>query len=350
MTDADTLLCPTPFARFQHITMAHGGGGRLSAELLRDVFLPAYGNSILQQRNDAACIAFPPNARAALTTDSYVVQPLRFPGGNIGRLAVYGTINDLAVTGAVPLALTVGWILEEGFSMEELRYLAEEMGRAAFETGVTIVAGDTKVIERGRGDGCYINTSGLGWIAPELDLGPHRIRAGDAILVSGAIGEHGIAILSLRHGLPFTSSLVSDCAALHGLTAYWLSEVPQVCAMRDATRGGLSAVLHEMANASRCGIVIDEPAVPVSETVRAACELLGMDPWLVANEGTLVAFVPAEHAARALTLLRQHPLGHNAAHIGTVVADHAGRVIAKTALGTQRWVHWPQGDQLPRIC
>jgi hydrogenase expression/formation protein HypE len=350
MTEADQRLCPTPFARFQHITMAHGGGGRLSAELLRDVFLPAYGNASLQQRNDAACIAFPANARAALTTDSYVVQPLRFPGGNIGRLAVCGTINDLVVTGAVPLGLTVGWILEEGFPMAELRYLAEEMGRAAAEADVAIVAGDTKVIERGRGDGCYINTSGLGWLAPERDLGPHRIRAGDAILISGTIGEHGMAILSLRHGLPFSSSLVSDCAALHGLTAYWLSNVPQVRAMRDATRGGLSAVLHEMATASGCGIVIDEPAVPVSDSVRAACELLGLDPGLVANEGKLVAFVPAEHADRALNLLKQHPLGHQAARIGTVVADHSGRVVAKTSLGTQRWVHWPQGDQLPRIC
>ena len=341
--------CPLPLRDYPQIVLGHGGGGKLSAELVEHLFLPAFGNDTLARLGDAALLHAPPG-RLAMTTDSFVVRPLFFPGGCIGDLAVNGTVNDLAVSGAEPLALSVSFILEEGLPLAQLGQIVQAMAEAARAAGVPIVTGDTKVVERGHGDGCYITTTGLGVVGPGVDLGPDRARPGDAVVLSGSIGDHGVAILSVREGLEFETVITSDTAALNGLTALMLRACPRIRAMRDPTRGGLAATLNELATRSGVGIVIDEDAVPVDAPVRGACELLGLDPLLVANEGKLVAVVPAADAPGLVAAMRTHPLGERACIIGTVTEQWPGLVVIRTALGGQRVVTLPVGEQLPRIC
>ncbi|WP_420236619.1 hydrogenase expression/formation protein HypE [Telmatobacter bradus] len=352
--DFSNWSCPLPLADYPTIVMGHGGGGKLGNELVEHLFLPAFRNPALENLGDAAVLdlSFEKNAgRIAMSTDSFVVQPLFFPGGNIGELAVNGTVNDLAVSGAIPKFLTAGFILEEGFPLDQLAAIVQSMARAAATAGVQIVTGDTKVVERGHGDGVYINTAGVGQLREGLSVGPQRARPGDAILVSGSIGDHGMAILSVREGLEFESPIESDCAALNGLIANVLDAVgPQVHTMRDPTRGGLSATLNEIANSSNVGMQIDETRLPVHAEVQAACELLGLDPVYVANEGKVVFFVAPEAAEQVLTILHAHPLGKEAARIGTVVAEHPRMLVARTAMGSNRVIAPQIGEQLPRIC
>jgi hydrogenase expression/formation protein HypE len=351
--DLENWSCPLPLRDHPQIVMGHGGGGRLSAELIEHLFLPAFAggalSETLQQLGDAAVIDLG-GPRLAFSTDSYVVRPRFFPGGNVGDLAVNGTVNDVSMTGARPLALSVGVILEEGMRLEELGRIADAMGAAARHAGVTIVTGDTKVVDAGSGDGVYINTAGIGLIPEGVDLGPHRVRPGDAVIVSGAIAMHGIAVMSVRDGIGFGSEIVSDSAPLNGLVAALLESGVDVHMMRDPTRGGVAATLNEIASSSRTGISIVERDVPVPDAVRAACGFLGLDPLYVANEGKLVAFVAAEDADLALQTMRSHEYGREATLIGTVVAEHPGVVVAKTGIGGTRVVDLPLAEQLPRIC
>lgn len=347
--DFSQTVCPVPLRDYPHIVMGHGGGGRLSAELLEHVFLPAFKNEQLDALGDSTPLQLPSN-RIAVSTDSFVVQPLFFPGGCIGNLAVHGTVNDLAMSGAKPLYLTAGFILEEGLSVEQLMRIVNEMGRSAREAGVTIIAGDTKVVERGHGDGCYINTTGIGILPVHRNISIDRARPGDVVLVSGTMGDHGMAVMSVREGLEFDSPLLSDSASLTDLVQRMLETCPEIRVLRDPTRGGLATSLNEIAAASRCGIKIDETSVPVNPIVRSACEFFGLDPMLVANEGKLVAIVPAEMADRLLATMRAHPLGEQAAILGRVVEDSHQLVVARTALGANRVVTMPIGQQLPRIC
>ncbi len=321
----------------------------LSAELIEHLFLPAFGGTRLAEMADAALLDLP-QGRVAFSTDSFVVRPLFFPGGNIGELAVNGTVNDLAMRGATPLYLSVAFILEEGLPLGDLGVVAESMAAAAKLAGVEIVTGDTKVVDRGHGDGIYINTTGIGAVPEGIDIGPQRITPGDVIIVSGTIGDHGIAIMSVREGLGFEADAVSDTAPLNALVAELVGTNIDVHALRDPTRGGLAATLNELAVTSGTGMVVDQPAVPVRRVVAAACEMLGLDPMYVANEGKLVAFVPAEHAESALSVIRADTYGGEAAIIGRVVADHPGMVVATTPLGTTRVVDMQVGEQLPRIC
>jgi hydrogenase expression/formation protein HypE len=343
------LSCPVPISDYPQIIMGHGGGGKLSSELVERVFLPAFGDARLAELRDSTVLDLSAGSYA-FSTDSYVVQPLFFPGGSIGHLAVHGTINDLAMSGARPMWLSAGFILEEGFPLDQLQRIARDMGQAAARAGVAIVAGDTKVVERGHGDGCYINTSGLGLVPPGIEIGPQRIQSGDAVLLSGTLGDHGMAIMSVREGLEFEAPILSDTAPLHELVATMLGVCPRVRMLRDPTRGGLAASLNEIAAAAQCGIAVDESHVPVSPAVEAACELLGFDPWLVANEGKLVAIVPADEAERVLSVMRAHPLGLQAAQIGSIESSHPNLVVARTRLGASRMVMAPIGEQLPRIC
>jgi len=331
------------------IRLAHGAGGRMMAELIRDTFAAAFDNPYLGRLADAAVLGLE-GTRLALSTDSFVVRPLFFPGGDIGSLAVHGTVNDLSMMGARPLWLTAGFILEEGLEREVLERVVRSMATAARSAGVLVVAGDTKVVERGHGDGLYINTAGLGVVPPGVQIGPEQGRVGDVVLLSGTIGDHGIAVLSRREGLGFETDLVSDSAPLNGLVEALLAAAPHTHSLRDPTRGGLAAALNELAAASRVGIEIEEGLVPLRPAVRAACEMLGFDPLTVANEGKLVAFVPPEEADAALSALRAHPLGRDAARIGVVTAEHAGMVLARTAIGGRRVVDMPLGELLPRIC
>lgn len=332
------------------ILLAHGSGGMLMHELVREVFVRHFANPMLEDLGDAAVLPALPAGRVALTTDSYVVQPLFFPGGDIGKLAVCGTVNDLAVSGATPLYLTCGFILEEGLPLETLERVVHSMAATAQAAGVQIVAGDTKVVERGAADQLFINTAGVGVISPEVRLGPHYLCPGDALLINGTVGDHGLAVMLEREGLGFCSDLVSDCAPLNGLIAGVLAAVPgAVRCLRDATRGGLATVLNEWAEVG-VGIEVEEPAVPVRENVRAACEFLGLDPLYAANEGKVVLAVAAEQAEAALAALRAHPLGREAALIGRVTAEHRGRVVLRTAFGARRILQMLTGAQLPRIC
>ncbi len=331
------------------VRLAHGAGGRMMAELIRDLFVPPLDNPYLRQMADAALLEVG-GARLALSTDSFVVRPLFFPGGDIGSLAVYGTVNDLAMSGARPLALTAGFILEEGLEMEVLARVVRSMAEAARTAGVWVVAGDTKVVERGHGDGLYINTTGIGVVPAGVEVGPALGRPGDIVLLSGTIGDHGIAVLSRREGLGFETALRSDSAPLHGLVEVLLRAAPHTHTLRDPTRGGLAAVLNELAAASGVGIELDEAAIPVRPAVRAACEMLGFDPLDVANEGKLVALVPEEEAGSALEALRSHPLGGDAARIGFLTDEHPGLVLARTPIGGHRVVDMPPGELLPRIC
>jgi hydrogenase expression/formation protein HypE len=330
--------------------MGHGGGGKLGNELVEHLFLPAFRNPELENLGDAAVFDLD-GGRLAMSTDSFVVQPLFFPGGSIGELAVNGTVNDLAVSGAEPRFLSASFILEEGFPLSQLAAIVEDMARAAATAGVKIVTGDTKVVERGHGDGCYINTAGVGLLRAGITVGPHRAQPGDAILVSGTIGDHGMAIMSVREGLEFESQIRSDCAALNGMIAEVLSAASAaVHTMRDPTRGGLASTLNEIAQSSGVGIEIDEPSLPVRPQVQSACELLGLDPVYVANEGKAVFFVAPEAAEQILAVLRAHPLGHDAARIGRVTAEHKRMLVARTAMGANRVIPTQIGEQLPRIC
>jgi hydrogenase expression/formation protein HypE len=341
--------CPAPIGANDTVLLGHGSGGRLSAELLRNVFLPAFSNPLLARLEDQAVLEFG-GARLAFTTDSFVVKPLFFRGGDIGSLAVYGTVNDLAMGGARPLALSAAFILEEGFSLTELCRIAESMARAAARAGVSIVTGDTKVVEKGSDDGVYINTAGIGMVPEGVCLSAANARPGDAVLLSGAIGDHGTAILTEREGLELEGAIASDSAPLNSLVEAMLAVTREVRAMRDPTRGGLASTLNEIAAQSRVGIELRESAIPAHEAVRGACEVLGLDPLYVANEGKLVAIVPAERAAETVAAMRRHPLGEEAAVIGTVTAQNPGLVTMRTAFGTTRIVDMLAGDQLPRIC
>ena len=331
------------------VLLAHGSGGLMARELLEDVFLRHLSDGELKALEDAAVLA-PPEGRLAMTTDSYVVQPLFFPGGDIGKLAVCGTVNDLAMRGARPLYLSVGFILEEGLAISELERVVVSMATTAHQVGVRIVAGDTKVVGRGGADRMFINTAGVGIVPEGINISAHHARPGDRVLVSGAMGDHGLAIMTQRHGLRFESPIRSDCAPLAGLVEAMLATCPDVHVLRDPTRGGLAAVLNEIADQSQVGIAIDEEAITVHEPVAAACELLGLDPLYAANEGKLVAIAPTESAATLLDVMLAHPLGAEAAIIGEVSSSHAGSVVLRTAFGTQRLLDMPAGELLPRIC
>jgi hydrogenase expression/formation protein HypE len=338
-----------PLAVKDRIVLGHGSGGKLSAELLHDVFLPFFHSPILNRLDDQAVLEIQ-GARLAFTTDSFVVKPLFFRGGDIGSLAVHGTVNDLAMGGATPLYLSAGFILEEGLEIEILRRAAESMGRAADAIPVEIVTGDTKVVEKGSGDGLFINTTGIGLVPEGVRLSPSLVRPGDRVLLSGAIGDHGIAILAEREGIQFSTDLASDSAPLHGLVAAMLAASLDIRAMRDPTRGGLSSALNEIASRAGVGIAIEESAIPVREEVRGACEMLGLDPLYVANEGKLVAFVAPHAAEPVLAAMRRNPLGRDAVLIGAVTDTHPGLVLLRTPFGTTRIVDMLPGDQLPRIC
>lgn len=346
---ADSWACPLPLRDYPHVVMGHGGGGRLTADLVEHLFLPAFRNEELARLGDAAILP-PASGRLAFTTDSYVIRPLFFPGGCIGDLAVNGTVNDLAVSGAVPLYLSAGFILEEGLALADLGRIVSRMAAAARAAGVAILCGDTKVVDRGHGDGCYITTAGIGVIPDGVTVGVQRATPGDAVVVSGPLGNHGVAILSVREGLEFETRIASDTAALHGLVADMLAVCPDLRGMRDPTRGGLAATLNEIATSSGVGIEINEPAVPVDDEVRAACDLLGLDPLLVANEGKLVAVVPSASAGKLIAAMQRHPLGARATVIGTVTDQHPTRVVVRTAIGGRRVLPPPLGEQLPRIC
>ena len=348
--DFSNWSCPLPLADYPTIVMGHGGGGKLGNELVEHLFLPAFRNPELENLGDAAVLELAAG-KIAMSTDSFVVQPLFFPGGSIGELAVNGTVNDLSVTGADPKFLSASFILEEGFPLSQLAAIVQSMAAAAVTAGVKIVTGDTKVVERGHGDGCYINTAGVGLLRQGISVGPHRAQPGDAILVSGTIGDHGMAIMSVREGLEFESQIRSDCAALNGLIAAVLEAAgPAVHAMRDPTRGGLASTLNEIALSSNVGAAIDETRLPVRPEVQSACELLGLDPVYVANEGKAVFFVAPEAADRVLEVLRSHPLGRDAARIGQVTAERKRMLVARTAMGANRVIPTQIGEQLPRIC
>lgn len=347
--DPTTWSCPLPLRDYPAIVMGHGGGGKLSADLTEYLFLPAFRNPALESLGDAATL--PPHlGRLAVSTDSFVVSPLFFPGGDIGKLAVHGTVNDLAMSGATPRYITAGFILEEGLPLESLGRIVESMAAAAREAGVSLIAGDTKVVERGHGDGIYINTTGIGLIPDGVEIGPQRAAPGDAVLISGTIGDHGMAIMSVREGLHFESDLRSDTAALHSLVADLLAAAPDVHVLRDPTRGGVASSLNEIARSAGVGIQLEEQRLPVRASVRSACEMLGMDPIYVANEGKLIAIVPGPAAEQALAALRAHPLGRDAALIGQVTAAHPGRLTARTGIGGTRMIPMQIGEQLPRIC
>ena len=343
------LDCPLPIEARDRILLGHGSGGKLSAELLRDVFLPVFRSPVLNRLDDQAVVEAG-GARLAFTTDSFVVKPLFFRGGDIGSLAVNGTVNDLAMCGAEPLYLSAAFILEEGFEIAALRRISQSMARAAQAAGVEIVTGDTKVVEKGSGDGVFINTAGIGLAPPGMSLSAANARPGDRILLSGTLGDHGIAILSEREGIAFDTPAESDSAPLNGLVREMLQATAGIRAMRDPTRGGLASTLYEIAAQSGVGMEIEEEAIPIREEVRGACELLGLDPLYVANEGKLVAIVAPDCADVVLAAMRRHPLGTRASAVGTVTAAHRGMVTMRTAFGTTRLVNMLAGDQLPRIC
>ncbi len=337
-----------PLAAKDTILLGHGSGGKLSAELIRDIFLPAFQNPVLARLDDQAIVNVN-GQRLAITTDSFVVKPRFFPGGDIGSLAVHGTVNDLAMGGATPLFLSAAFIIEEGFSMDELRRVVNSLRQAA-EAGVQVVTGDTKVVEKGKGDGLFINTTGIGLVPEGVDLSADRARPGDKVLLSGSIGDHGIAILAQRAGLEFETRIQSDSAALHTLVADMLGVTRDIRCMRDPTRGGVSSTLNEIAERSRVGIELEERSLPIHEEVRGACELLGLDPLYVANEGKLIAIVAPEAADAVLQTVRRHSLGAEAQIVGTVKKEKPGLVTMRTPFGTTRIVDMLAGDQLPRIC
>ncbi|RQO73120.1 hydrogenase expression/formation protein HypE [Aquitalea sp. FJL05] len=331
------------------VNLTHGSGGRAMAQLVSELFAAEFANDWLAQGNDQAILP-PPGGRIAIATDSHVISPLFFPGGDIGSLAVHGTVNDLAMGGATPLYLSAGFILEEGLPLADLARIVRSMAAAARAAGVAIVTGDTKVVERGKGDGVFISTTGVGVVADGVNLSGDQARPGDVILLSGTLGDHGMAVMSQREGLGFASPILSDSAALHTLAAALLAACPGLRLMRDPTRGGLATTLNEIAQQSGVGMRLQENAIPVQASVRAACEFLGLDPLYIANEGKLVAICPAEQAAAALAALQAHPLGQQAAIIGQVVADAHQFVRVETDFGGERLLDWLSGEMLPRIC
>jgi len=347
--DFNAWVCPAPLRDTPAIVMGHGGGGALSAELVEHLFLPAYGTAADSQLGDSAVVQVGPT-RLAFSTDSYVVKPMFFPGGSIGDLAVNGTVNDLAMSGAVPLVLSTAFIIEEGTELTELARVAEALGAAARQAGVRLVTGDTKVVDSGSGDGVFVNTAGIGVLRDGVDIRPERATVGDVVIVSGDIGVHGVAVMSCREGLEFGTTVMSDSAPLHGLVASMLETGADVHVLRDPTRGGVAASLNEIAKASKVGFSLVERDLPIPQTVKDACGLLGLDPLYVANEGKLLAVVPAADADRLLEAMRAHEYGRGACVIGTCVEEHPGMVVAQTGLGGTRVVDLPLGEQLPRIC
>jgi hydrogenase expression/formation protein HypE len=344
-----SFVCPVPVQDRDRVVLGHGSGGRLGANLLRDVFFPHFSNPALDRRDDQAVLEFA-GPKLAFTTDSFVVRPLFFPGGDIGSLAVHGTVNDLAMGGATPLWLSAAFIIEEGLPIETLHRIAASMAEAAAAAGVRIVTGDTKVVERGKGDGVFINTAGIGSVRRDIHLSANQARPGDAVILSGSIGDHGTAIMASREGLEFETTIVSDSAPLHGLVADMLAASSSLRCFRDPTRGGLSSALNEIAAQSNVSIEIVERDIPVREQVRGACELLGLDPLYVANEGKLVAIVAPEVADTVIAAMRRNPYGEKAAIIGIVGQTTPGLVTMRTAFGSTRIVDLLPGDQLPRIC
>jgi len=343
------LQCPTPLNDSERVQLAHGGGGRRMHELLEGLLLPSFKNELLLERHDGATLNIA-GARLAFTTDSYVVQPLFFPGGDIGTLAINGTVNDLAMCGARPLYLSSAFILEEGFPMESLRRVVESMRITAAEAKVQLVTGDTKVVDKGKGDGIFVNTAGIGMVEHTLTIAPSAVRPGDVILLSGDLGRHGIAIMAMREGLSFETTIESDCAPLWQPIAALLAAGIEIHCLRDLTRGGLSSGLIEIAEAAAMRISIDELTIPVREDVAGACEILGLDPLYLANEGRFIAFVPEHETARALDILNQHAVSSGAIKIGQVQEEPAGMVTMNSRMGTERILDMLSGEQLPRIC
>jgi hydrogenase expression/formation protein HypE len=346
--------CPIPIFAHPHIVLGHGSGGKLTADLIEQVFLPAFHNPVLDKLDDQAVLSIG-GARLAFTTDSFVVTPIFFPGGDIGRLAVHGTVNDLAMSGARPLYLSAAFILEEGLAVDDLRRVVESMRAAAEQAGVQFVTGDTKVVNRGKGDQIFITTTGIGAIEDGVNISADRARPGDQIILSGYIGDHGMAIMSQREGLEFEGVIASDCASLHGLVATMLStpqtgEAEFIHCLRDPTRGGAATTLNEIAKRAGVGMVLREDSIPVRDSVKGACEVLGLDPLYVANEGKLLAVIAPEMAQAVLYQMQQHELGRDAVIIGEVVADHPGMVLMKTRIGGTRVLDVMFGEQLPRIC
>lgn len=343
------LSCPVPINDYERILLAHGGGGRLSQQLLAKHILPVFTNEHLAPLHDGAILTVG-GVRLAFSTDSYVISPRFFPGGSIGDLAVNGTVNDLAMCGAIPQFLSVGFIFEEGLPLADMERVVRDMKRAADRAGVLLVTGDTKVVEQGKGDGIFVNTSGIGVLREKIVSDPRTIRDGDAIILSGDIARHGIAIMSVREGLAFETTLESDCAALHEAAAAVCEAAPHLRVMRDPTRGGVASALNEIAVSSGAGILIEEDRIPVREDVHSACEILGFDPLYVANEGKMIAIVPSEEAEAAVAALRRLAVSAEACIIGRVTADHPGTVVLRTSIGGKRVVDMLSGEQLPRIC
>ncbi|MDP2886466.1 MAG: hydrogenase expression/formation protein HypE [Ignavibacteria bacterium] len=343
------LACPIPISDYPRVLLAHGGGGKLSQQIIQKMIVPQFKNDLLDQLHDGAVFTLD-GVRLAFSTDSYVVNPIFFPGGDIGELAVNGTVNDLAMCGARPLFLSAAFIIEEGFPMDDLWRVILSMQSAATKAGVKLVTGDTKVVDRGKGDKIFINTSGIGVVDSGIQIGSRNARVGDAIIISGPIAVHGIAIMSVREGLEFESQIESDTAALNHLVMSMVAASKNIHVLRDPTRGGVASSLNEIAESSRVGIKIDEEKIPITEPVRGACEILGLDPLYVANEGKLIAFVSPSDVESVLSAMRQNPLGKESAVIGEVVGDHPGTVVMRTSIGGSRVVDMLSGEQLPRIC
>ena len=349
--DANDLgaTCPTPLSDYKEVVLAHGSGGKLSQRLLQSVVLPRFQNELLAPLHDGAIFDLD-GSRIAFSTDSYVVSPIFFPGGDIGKLAVHGTVNDLAMCGARPQYLSVAFIVEEGLPMADFHRIIQSMQAAATEAGVLLVTGDTKVVDRGKADKLFINTAGVGLVRAGVNIQPSRAQPGDKIIINGPIAVHGIAIMSVREGLEFETKIESDTAPLNGLVESILDAYEDIHVLRDPTRGGITSALSEIAQAARVGMLLDEARIPISEEVKGACEILGLDPLYVANEGKLLTILPAAKADRVLAAMRAHPLGQAAAIIGEVTANHAGYVLMKTRVGGTRVVDMLSGEQLPRIC
>ncbi len=343
------FACPLPITDYKNVLLAHGGGGRLSHQLIQKMFAAQFKSELLKPLHDGAILSMG-GRRYAFSTDSYVVQPIFFPGGDIGKLAVNGTVNDLSMCGAQPQYLSCALILEEGLPMEDLWSVVLSMEEAARAAGVQLVTGDTKVVDRGKGDKIFINTSGIGVIPEGVDINPHRVRPGDRIILNGPIAEHGIAIMSVREGLEFETQIQSDCAPLHSLVEKMIAASANIHVLRDPTRGGVATVLNEIAETAEVGISITEDRIPVTDEVAGACEILGFDPLYVANEGKLLAFVPSDDAEKVLRAMKAHPLGKESVIIGEVTADQSKTVVMKTRIGGSRVVDMLSGEQLPRIC
>lgn len=344
-----SLNCPVSYTEYEKIIVAHGGGGRLSHDLITNIIQPLFTNEQLDLMHDSAVFEIN-QQRFAFTTDSYVVQPIFFPGGDIGKLSVYGTVNDLVCAGAKPLYISVGFIIEEGFPIEYFKKILASMKEASEYSGVKIVTGDTKVVEKGKGDQIFINTSGIGIVHEGVNIAPKNLGTGDKIILSGRIAEHGIAIMASRESLEFETKIVSDTSPMNGLVEEIFKVTKNIHVMRDPTRGGVASVLNELAIAAQKEILIHEQFIPISEEVKGACEILGFDPLYIANEGKMIIFLPENESEKVLTVMKNHPLGKDAQIIGEVVSDNSARVLMKTVIGTKRIVDMIYGEQLPRIC